>query len=146
MTDWKDELRRITDENSSLQRNDPDPDPDPEPVSAPAPNYDPRPVDPYSLITGALRGYAEGQRACQTETPDAVQKAAEDHFEYAARLRTGETIVFQKAEINGAWVHLEEISNHSAPLVSGRPEFTFDRGMDVRIEDIVWVADAPWGS
>jgi hypothetical protein len=98
---------------------------------------------------------------CQTVCPDcaplyppSLLKASADDFDYALRLRTGEIIKFTYAEIHGDYVSLystsrsqitsdglEPMEGHEQPL-----PFPFLRGIDVRLNDIVWCADAPNGS
>jgi hypothetical protein len=80
--------------------------------------------------------------------PPALAKATVDPFTYALELRDGTVIVFMSATLHGEWVHLDELENPSEISAQGKKTrpFTFDRGLDVRLADIVWVADAPWGS
>lgn len=79
-----------------------------------------------------------------------LSKACADTFDYAMRLRTGEIIRFEFAEIiNSEWIRLT-LTNQvdgDAPEENARHiPFPCPRGIDVRISDIVWVADAPYGS
>ena len=86
--------------------------------------------------------------------PPFLAKAAMDPFRYAMGLRTGMVLCFESAErVEGCpgWVALSGIETHSisAQQVGVDGEwipFSFDRGMHVRVTDIVWVADAPYGS
>lgn len=77
--------------------------------------------------------------ACSKRYPPSLIKACVDPLDYALKLRTGEVIRFEVAAINGGgeWVTLTNCSGleHECP-----------RGVDVRISDIVWCADAPDGS
>jgi len=82
-----------------------------------------------------------------TETwPPALVKACTDSFSYALGLRTGQTIWFESAAVaNSEWVTLflvedwlTETKNQGVPLCP--------RGIDVRMADIMWVADAPDGT
>lgn len=85
--------------------------------------------------------------------PPHLVKATYDPFVYALRLRTGEVIVFESAEpvCGDQWAYLKEpVFTES---VNGRRSdekkssaFNFERGVEVRVADIVWVSDAPWGS
>lgn len=76
----------------------------------------------------------------------ALAKACQDYFDYAMKLRTGEVINFSFAEVlNGEWVHLEIKPMDEQPETN-RIIYPAERGMDVRISDIVWVMDAPLGS
>ena len=72
----------------------------------------------------------------------ALQKACDDEFMYALKLRSGDVIEFASATIltGGIWIHLNGVvTNKNQPFLA-------DRGMDVRISDIIWVMDAPHGS
>jgi hypothetical protein len=76
--------------------------------------------------------------------PDALIKATLDDFNYVLKLRSGEIIPFTSADacVAPGWVRLQIDSTaelHHMP-------FPFSRGLDVRVGDIVWVADAPSGS
>ena len=82
---------------------------------------------------------------CARRLPDALLKAAVDPFDYAMQLRTGDVIRFEHVEIRGAWVHLQGVKEWDHAAVE-YPVYTFERGLDIRIADIVWVCDAPCGS
>ncbi len=76
----------------------------------------------------------------------ALAKACQDPFDYALKLRTGEVIRFHSAEVyRPGWVHLGVFDPDQQPDKDRLP-FKADRGVDVRIDDIVWVMDAPEGS
>ncbi len=77
----------------------------------------------------------------------ALAKACLDNgFDYALKLRTGEVIRFIGAEIlTPEWIRLEVAHPHNQPDENYLP-YKADRGVDVRIADIVWVMDAPEGS
>ena len=86
-------------------------------------------------------------RDAETRLGRAICKATEDKpFDYALKLRTGELIRFTGATWDGGdWVHLdlEAISEANTPYgipIEGSP------GVDLRLSDIVWAADAPDGS
>lgn len=81
--------------------------------------------------------------------PPSLLKAAQDPFTYALRLRTGEVLTFERATIYGEYATLWG----SEPCGGGEYGFSREqlrypcpRGLDVRIADIVWCADAPLGS
>ena len=81
----------------------------------------------------------------------ALGKAVCDLFQYACKLRTGELIEFTEAiPIDSVWVELlitEVVPPQSTQTLRGeRWNMTFERNMYVRIADIVWCADAPYGS
>lgn len=80
----------------------------------------------------------------------ALAKACYDEFDYALRLRTGEVIRFKLAtHLGNGWIHLNvegrEQSAHN-PLAFSKRSRGVERGVDVRLSDIVWVMDAPEGS
>ena len=77
----------------------------------------------------------------------ALAKACQDDcFDYALKLRTGEVIRFTGARvISPEWIHLDVMLMRYQPDQDGLP-YKADRGIDVRIADIVWVMDAPEGS
>lgn len=74
--------------------------------------------------------------------PRSLAKACQDdNFEYALQLRTGQVIRFTGASISGEFAHLTAYGGNFPELPYPCP-----RGIDVRISDIVWCADAPTGS
>jgi hypothetical protein len=86
-------------------------------------------------------------RECSLEYPDALIKACFDPFTYVLQIRSGQIIAFESASINGDWVHLTRPGHTSFDFA--RPydlKFPCPRGIDVRLSEIVWVADAPNGS
>jgi hypothetical protein len=92
--------------------------------------------------------------ACRHRYPPSLLKAVSDPFDYALRLRTGEVIQFQSAELNGDYVtltlhgglgdHADTYNPHGQD--GPRLEYPCPRGVDVRLSEIVWCADAPEGS
>lgn len=84
----------------------------------------------------------------------ALAKACMDApFDYALRLKSGEVIDFSGATIVGPdWIHLyvkpaDEQRVNQIPGVPAKGLIHLaERGMDVRISEIVWVMDAPMGS
>ena len=86
--------------------------------------------------------------------PRALAKSCVDPFDYLLKLRTGELFQYQSCEISHdcKWAHLTQ-ANLMAALGPNSSRCTpdehsppFERGVDIRIDDIVWVADAAWGS
>ena len=83
--------------------------------------------------------------------PPSLAKACYDPFEYVLVLRSGTLLHFESASPRGQWVHIE-FGGYAPPRIldAARMDraghFSFDRGMDVRVADIVWCADAPNGS
>jgi hypothetical protein len=76
--------------------------------------------------------------------PPALMKATMDHFQYAAEIRGLGVVEFDEASPCAAegWVHLYGL------VGKGEKElpYPFRRGIDVRLEDIRWIADCPHGS
>ena len=83
------------------------------------------------------------------ETGKVIDKASYDYFDYACRLSTGEIIYFSELKIiDKTWIHLSGINDfsHSVEGESSLKNPTLERGLDVAIKHIVWIADAPHGS
>lgn len=84
----------------------------------------------------------------QAGWPPYLRKAVVDPFEYAA-LITGLGIVrfSSVGDCGGGWVRI--VFDGGMVCVEDNPiplPFRFERGIEVRLEDIRWVADAPDGS
>lgn len=77
---------------------------------------------------------------CRPLYPHSLIKAVLDPFDYALALSTGERFRFASAQIDGHFIHLEELIEREGAL------YPLPRGVDVRLEDIIWCADAPIGS
>lgn len=86
----------------------------------------------------------------------ALLKAAEDTFDYALQLVTGQIVYFDHCYLYEDWIHVENYGDKNGSDFR-RPHGTVEaedpifpipgkRGLDVRLEHIVWCADAPWGS
>lgn len=75
--------------------------------------------------------------------PPALIKAASDSFDYAAFVETLGIVRFEYVIpcTSPDWVTLVLLPGENAKL-----PFSFARGIDVRLADIRWVADAPQGS
>jgi hypothetical protein len=82
--------------------------------------------------------------SCQHRLPPSLIKACGDSFYYSLRLSTGEIIRFGEASIHGDYAHLT-LTDADAGINDLLP-YRFERGIDVRIDAIVWCADAPEGS
>jgi hypothetical protein len=82
---------------------------------------------------------------CRLKYPPSLLKATYDYFDYALQLRTGEVFYFASATIYGDFVSLELIDDPTRER-EPRRRYPFERGIDVRASDIVWCADAPYGS
>lgn len=81
----------------------------------------------------------------------ALAKACMDSFDYALKLKSGEVIRFQEATWHGnGWLTLGGITDDSGDnrKLHEVPDLPYpaDRGVDVRLEEILWVMDAPCGS
>jgi hypothetical protein len=91
----------------------------------------------------------------QSGWPPALIKAVNDPYDYALRLKDGTLIFFEYAVPMGEYN--EWVSIHFQDIHKGGEvwEWSFnhrfniggnDRGLQVRVSEIVWVADAPYGS
>lgn len=92
--------------------------------------------------------------------PEALYKASTDPFDYAMGLKNGAVFYFEavdlgECEVFQGWVHISNIKSYTLygnddwDHQTGHgiaDQFNFERGMDIRLEDISWVADAPFGS
>lgn len=79
---------------------------------------------------------------CEARLGPVLLKACSDSYCYLARLRSGESVQFESAEVHGDWIHLSGISRVTpAPTVAYGGEWSFGRGMDVHLRDIVWCSD-----
>lgn len=95
--------------------------------------------------------------------PNVLIKAVHDEFMYALKLRTGECWFFCMAEYSndefvllkmGTSFEINDFKSHSGLRgadarvfnynITDLPEY--DRGIEVRVSDIVWIIDAPFGS
>jgi hypothetical protein len=82
----------------------------------------------------------------QSGYPPSLAKATVDNpFDYVCQLRTGELIRFDGAEPHGAFVRLRGGRGAENDGVTGL-KHGCPRGVDVRLSEIVWCADAPDGS
>lgn len=82
--------------------------------------------------------------------PPALAKACIDNpFDYAMCLIDGTVwMVSGVRAINKDFVHIDKENFESiyANAKSGAPKYPFERGVDVRVDCIMWIADAPNGS
>lgn len=82
--------------------------------------------------------------------PPVLLKATEDHWQYLLEMKNGQQFIFSDADlINADWIHLNPIDDQwdgvdacyfDAPL---KPQayVVNERGIDVRLDCIAWVAD-----
>lgn len=76
--------------------------------------------------------------------PPALVKALGDPFEYAIGLRDGTVLRFEQAtDLGHGWCRLFLMEHGEYARARC---FPCPRGVDVRVADIVWAADAPMGS
>lgn len=85
--------------------------------------------------------------------PHALRKACYDPFDYALGLTNGTIIFFSSAEFDPKspeWITLclDNVTGQNVqPDVFKRIlSIPFDRGLEVRLSEIAWCADAPYGS
>ena len=82
---------------------------------------------------------------CKAQYPPSLLKAVLDPFDYALGLKNGAVIRFGSAVLNGAFVTLTR-NGLSPEHMSDEIGYILDRGIDVRVSEILWCADAPDGS
>jgi hypothetical protein len=80
---------------------------------------------------------------CGDKIPASLIKACYDSFFYVAYIRGLGVFEFTDAKIHGEWVWLDRTSNYE---LKDHPPYPFERGIDVRLSEILWCADAPNGS
>jgi hypothetical protein len=69
-----------------------------------------------------------------------LSKSGHDPFSYALRLRTGEVFTFaSSSQVGKEWLHLHDVKVYHPTDV----DLISDRGIDVRLSDIVWMIDDP---
>lgn len=93
--------------------------------------------------------------------PPALIKAINDPFEYYIKLKNGDNFYFREAtEIDKQWVRLEVFNDvdgitdtpakmlKECTAIAGKPPYhdVFPRGLEVRVSEIAYIADAPHGS
>jgi hypothetical protein len=87
--------------------------------------------------------------------PPALAKATHDSYDYAIGLKDGTVIFFERATSCGGnheWVSLWFQSLHDGTTAYHRSFNKThgiggnDRGLEVRVSEIVWASDAPYGS
>lgn len=84
----------------------------------------------------------EIKEALQMQSSLELSKACHDPFDYAVGLSNGAVIRFTEASFDKhtpGWIHLSEIKCGTLP-------FPAERGVSIRIKEIVWIMDAPEGS
>ena len=95
----------------------------------------------YPDHCGTRSAYKEAGRSISSS----MGKALADVFQYAMGLKDGTIIRYGSLSLdNPGWVHLTDIDDvyvHGQKL-----DYSFERGMEVAIADIVWHCDAPYGS
>ena len=124
--------------------------------------------DPFATSDGGPEsaeddGPSIEEKARAFGIPWPIVKASVDPFDYAVGLRDGSVLFFEHCQIDAdhKFVTLLGVRAHSFASLRHGPEarqrtsfvhadretsFTFDRGLVVRVEDILWAADAPYGS
>jgi hypothetical protein len=99
-----------------------------------------------ALIKAGDRGCS----ACIRKYPDPVLKAAFDHYDYALGLKDGTVIRFTDAKIMGDYILLR-VADAEPVFENGRREgfkllpYPCLRGVAVRLDQIAWAVDAPYG-
>lgn len=97
-------------------------------------------------------GYWPHCDRCEAKYGHHLLKSTIDEFDYAMRLVSGDLIYYNHATIEGDWVRVSDegivpmrgfLSVSCAPPTPNPP---FERGLQIRLDAIAWVADAPFGS
>ena len=90
--------------------------------------------------------FAIVEKSLPRSYPPALKKACVDSFHFVMKLRGIDHLLFftDAEEVNEDWVHvtLDELSRVEAH----KRGLNFERGVDVRVSEIQWVVDAPFGS
>jgi hypothetical protein len=71
-----------------------------------------------------------------------LAKSFHDPFSYAVRLKTGESFKFEYASRHDDWIHftgIEYPTDFPDSIFQANP--SIDRGLEVRIEMVAWIAD-----
>lgn len=83
---------------------------------------------------------------CEERYGPTLIEATVDPFDYALCLRTGQIIRFVSASIHGRFVILSDGGNGNGKGIEGLDPFPCPRGVEIRVDDILWIAKAPQGS
>ena len=78
---------------------------------------------------------------CLKIMPPSLIKACAERCFYVLKLRTGEVIHFESAVINGKFANL---TIREPRRIRTLEDFSFSRGIEVRLSEIVWCADDPY--
>jgi len=78
--------------------------------------------------------------------PEFFMKASVDTgFDYAMGMKSGDVIYFGTLTFKGfGWVLISDVRHTNVEMQYEHRQF--DRGLQIRMRDIVWIADAPHGS
>ena len=100
------------------------------------------------VVTKQIKNQADLEISLLTgySWPESLVKSISDPFDYELRLSTGERIRFESCAPNSnrEWVSIYGIKEmNGKPLESSQ---RFQRGIDLRVKEIVWCVDAPHGS
>lgn len=108
----------------------------------------------FFVLKRTLGGVHRAVRNRVFNIPADLDKCEQDFFDYAIGLKNGHVFRVSTCTIHGRWARFElhDTPEHNIPDVSNPKDimklgkFPFDRGVQVRISEIAWVADAPHGS
>jgi hypothetical protein len=77
---------------------------------------------------------------------EVLAKSCWDPFDYLLKLKTGEIINYSEARlINDDWIHLD-FHDYQVEQRNNEIPSRCNRGIDVKLSEIVWVIDAPYES
>ena len=81
-------------------------------------------------------------QTCVDKYGNTMLKAVVDPFCYAFGLKSGMVLWVETIAINKDWVYFPKPESDFSTKLT----FPFERGLQVRLDEIAWVADAPRGS
>ena len=107
--------------------------------------------DVYPVEAGEAGYYCP---VCLDCYPPALIKATCDPFDYAVKVRDIGVLEFEHASIHGEWATIyPHGGTFNRPFHDQRYghelqslPYNMDRGLEIRVNDIIWIADAPNGS
>ena len=88
------------------------------------------------------------QEQLQKQIGPHLAKATQDPFDYFVAMKTGESFHFHSATyvLGDDWILLEDFFPDTNSMLMKRFGHGFSRGLQVRLSDILFAADAPDGS
>lgn len=94
----------------------------------------------FSTDTRLVKQLHEHFQMLEAKWPEALIKATTDEFNYAMSLKNGDLIQFRSAEFLN--ISTVKITIPRKNIYN----FELSRGLEVKLDQIVWVSDAPTGA